>query len=85
MYGGKPFEDAQGTPLIARQALHAAVLGFTHPVREEPMRFTAPLRGDIARLVRTLREMSQGGERVDVRGTSVDLVHALSRLDETPG
>ena len=82
MYGGKPFVDEAGATLIDRQALHAAVLGFTHPVRQEPLRFTAPLRGDIARLVRTLRAMSAGGERLEVRGTSVDLDHALSRLNE---
>ncbi len=61
MYGGKPFVDpATGETVIARQALHATVLGFTHPVTGQPMQFTAPLRGDIARLVGALHAGSGG-------------------------
>ncbi len=37
-----------------RQALHAAVLGFTHPVTEEPMRFEAELPEDLATLIQVL-------------------------------
>jgi len=44
-----------GRPIIARQALHAALLGFTHPVTLEPMVFQAPLRDDMLDLVRALR------------------------------
>jgi 23S rRNA pseudouridine1911/1915/1917 synthase len=64
-------------PLIVRQALHACTLGFTHPIRETPMEFTAPLRGDMALLVRTLRELSGGGERPTVPGATVDLDRAV--------
>jgi len=35
---------------LARQALHAAVLGFRHPVTGEPLRFEAPLPPDMAAL-----------------------------------
>ncbi|MDP3299619.1 MAG: RluA family pseudouridine synthase [Phenylobacterium sp.] len=35
---------------LARQALHAAVLGFIHPITGEPLRFEAPLPDDMARL-----------------------------------
>ncbi len=35
---------------LARQALHAAVLGFVHPVTGEPLRFESPLPPDMARL-----------------------------------
>lgn len=76
MYGGRPVLRSDGSTLIARQALHAAVLGFTHPITRKPMVFTAPLRGDMAELVRHLRA---GG---DVRtaqppGATVDLVAML--------
>jgi 23S rRNA pseudouridine1911/1915/1917 synthase len=35
---------------LARQALHAAVLGFVHPVTGERLRFETPLPEDLARL-----------------------------------
>jgi RluA family pseudouridine synthase len=35
-------------PLIARLALHAAALTFTHPVSREPCTITAPLPNDLA-------------------------------------
>ena len=37
-----------------RQALHAATLGFVHPVTEEPMRFEAPLPADMVALLAAL-------------------------------
>jgi 23S rRNA pseudouridine1911/1915/1917 synthase len=37
-----------------RQALHAAVLGFTHPVTGEALRFETPLPPDMGGLVTTL-------------------------------
>ena len=37
-----------------RQALHAAVLGFIHPVSGEPMRFETPPPDDMARLAEAL-------------------------------
>lgn len=40
---------------LGRQALHAAVLGFTHPVTGATLRFEAPLPADIRRLVESLR------------------------------
>ncbi len=38
-----------------RQALHAAVLGFEHPVRGETLRFEAPMPEDMAGLLAKLR------------------------------
>ncbi|MFM8376311.1 MAG: RluA family pseudouridine synthase, partial [Phenylobacterium sp.] len=35
---------------LARQALHAAVLGFVHPVTCAPLRFESPPPGDMAAL-----------------------------------
>jgi 23S rRNA pseudouridine1911/1915/1917 synthase len=40
---------------LGRQALHAAVLGFEHPVSGESLRFEAALPADMARLVDALR------------------------------
>jgi 23S rRNA pseudouridine1911/1915/1917 synthase len=59
MYGGRPYVDASGVTLIGRQALHATLLSFRHPVTEEKMTFTAPLRGDLAATVRSLRASSE--------------------------
>ncbi|WP_299419535.1 RluA family pseudouridine synthase [uncultured Shimia sp.] len=39
---------------FARQALHAAVLGFEHPVTGEDLRFEAPLPEDMAQLIADL-------------------------------
>lgn len=39
---------------MGRQALHAAVLGFEHPVTGKPCRFESPLPPDMARLVAAL-------------------------------
>jgi 23S rRNA pseudouridine1911/1915/1917 synthase len=40
---------------LGRQALHAAVLGFEHPVTGEPLRFESPLPADFAALIAALR------------------------------
>lgn len=61
-YGGrrKLAEKAIGAGALAavqafpRQALHAAVLGFGHPVSGEMMRFEAPLPEDMAGLIEAL-------------------------------
>ena len=38
-----------------RQALHAAVLGFDHPLTHESLRFEAPLPEDMAKLLETVQ------------------------------
>lgn len=40
---------------FSRQALHAATLGFEHPVTKDAMRFEAPMPDDMADLVAKLR------------------------------
>ncbi len=40
---------------LGRQALHAAVLGFPHPVTLAPLRFEAPLPSDLAAALEALR------------------------------
>ena len=41
---------------LGRQALHAAVLGFEHPITHEHLRFEAPLPADMSLLVESLRQ-----------------------------
>lgn len=63
VYGGrrKPSEAALGAEAagavrdFSRQALHAATLGFTHPVSGAALRFEAALPADMAGLIETLR------------------------------
>jgi 23S rRNA pseudouridine1911/1915/1917 synthase len=40
-----------------RQALHAAVLGFRHPISGEELRFESPLPADMAALIEILRTL----------------------------
>ena len=62
-YGGKRRVAAKAVGQAAsdaanafpRQALHAATLGFTHPVTGEALQFEAPLPADMAALVDLLR------------------------------
>jgi 23S rRNA pseudouridine1911/1915/1917 synthase len=42
---------------LARQALHAAVLGFVHPITGETLRFETPLPEDLARLEAALARL----------------------------
>ncbi len=62
-YGGKRKLSSKSLPAAAieavqkfpRQALHAAVLGFEHPVSREMMRFEAPIPDDMASLIELLK------------------------------
>lgn len=62
-YGGRRKLNAKALPAepvamaadFPRQALHAAVLGFEHPVSKERLRFEAELPQDMARLLNALR------------------------------
>ena len=57
MYGGRPFESADGFHL-ARQALHAAEITFVHPVTLKTLTLAAPLPPDMAGLIQRLRGTS---------------------------
>jgi 23S rRNA pseudouridine1911/1915/1917 synthase len=50
-------EAAEAVAAFPRQALHAAVLGFTHPITEKDLRFESPLPADIAALLAVLRRL----------------------------
>ncbi|MCP3903657.1 MAG: RluA family pseudouridine synthase [Planctomycetes bacterium] len=63
-------------PVITRQALHAALLGFTHPVTEQPVEFQAPLPQDMRDLIELLR-LGGEAEPVNIAGTRVDVEEAL--------
>lgn len=59
-------------PLLTRQALHASLLGFRHPITEEPVEFQAPLHEDMRALVQLLRK-TQFVNAPTVAGTRLDL------------
>jgi 23S rRNA pseudouridine1911/1915/1917 synthase len=70
VYGGRLRIPAKATqPLIQslrgfhRQALHAARLGFAHPVSGEPVEWTSPLPRDMSQLLKVMREDAQGLEQ----------------------
>ncbi len=66
VYGGKrklaaralPEAAAMAVAAFPRQALHAARLGFVHPVTGETLDFEAPLPGDLADLLAILRRQT---------------------------
>jgi len=72
MYGGHPFEHERER-IMERQALHAGLLAFEHPVTGQDLVFTASPPKDFAELVRTLR-------RGAVRCVHLEGTVPLSRL-----
>ncbi len=58
--------------IMATPALHAAFLRFQHPIRNEPMTFTAPLHSPMRELVTLLRQRRIDGA-VAPSGTWADL------------
>ena len=48
---------ASALATLRRQALHAASLGFIHPVSGKPLQFTSPLPSDMAELLVALRQV----------------------------
>ncbi|MEQ1696626.1 MAG: pseudouridine synthase [Hyphomicrobiaceae bacterium] len=47
--------QAEALRMLARQALHAAVLGFEHPISGKEMEFESELPADMSTLISTLR------------------------------
>ena len=73
IYGGeqRALNDADTTELkhalaqLKRQALHARVLGFEHPVTGEDLTFSAPMPKDMQRVVNALRMQTDGSKARD--------------------
>lgn len=63
-------------PLIARQALHAALLSFTHPITSEAMTFRSPLPQDFRDLVMLLRQY-RFVKAPNVAGATIELAQML--------
>ena len=63
---------ADGDLIIATPALHAGLLSFEHPIRQETVTFTAPLHEPMATLVRELRRRPGAGPVAD-SGYNLDL------------
>ncbi len=53
----EPVRRAIAEAGLVRQALHAAVLGFVHPITGETLRFESPLPRDMAALERRLAQL----------------------------
>ncbi|HEY4103142.1 MAG TPA: RluA family pseudouridine synthase [Polyangiaceae bacterium] len=60
LYGRTPSAEDLGeiAAKLGRQALHAAVLGFIHPITEERLRFEAPPPPDFAAALAALRALT---------------------------
>lgn len=59
LYGSTPKDDPlrAAAKALGRQALHAGVLGFVHPVTGENVRFTSPPPADFQTAVQSLRSV----------------------------
>ncbi|MGE3107204.1 MAG: RluA family pseudouridine synthase [Phycisphaerales bacterium] len=75
MYGGRPIQFSEAAPAFARQALHAAMLRFEHPITAEPMMFTAPLPADLRALIASI-----GQQHAATRFSPPGLTLSLERL-----
>ncbi len=82
VYGPRRTADADASG-AARVALHAAELGFVHPVTGEELRFTSPLPRDLRDLVATLRRRAaaKDGEQQRLKNAAID----ESALPPAPG
>ncbi|MCL4115059.1 UNVERIFIED_CONTAM: hypothetical protein GTU68_021430 [Idotea baltica] len=62
-YGHGPAYDSgmAAARAFPRQALHAATLGFEHPITKEALRFEAPLPEDMVGLIDAVRAMPKPG------------------------
>lgn len=56
----QPVREAMAAAGLARQALHAAVLGFVHPITGETLRFETPPPEDMRLLEEGLARLSRG-------------------------
>ena len=59
--------------IMARPALHAALLGFTHPITRRPVKFTAPMHEPMRSLIRKLQRRPSVEAAVARDGVHVEL------------
>jgi 23S rRNA pseudouridine1911/1915/1917 synthase len=62
-----PVRAAMAEAGLVRQALHAAVLGFRHPVTGEALRFESPLPADLQALADKLKQINTRVEGSDIK------------------
>ncbi|MFZ5997633.1 MAG: RluA family pseudouridine synthase [Nitrospirota bacterium] len=63
-YGNKIAVELRRTKIsFPRQMLHAAVLGFTHPMTKEYLEFSSPLPGDMEECIKKLTELGYAERR----------------------
>jgi 23S rRNA pseudouridine1911/1915/1917 synthase len=75
---------AEQDVVIARQALHAALLSFRHPVSGETLTFRAPPPPDLARLVALLRLHKPGRGPTGITGTVVEPPKTAGKVEPDP-
>jgi 23S rRNA pseudouridine1911/1915/1917 synthase len=65
VYGRRPRDPwlRELAATLGRQALHASVLAFRHPLTDQPLRFETPLPSDLGELVEALRAGPPGAPR----------------------
>jgi 23S rRNA pseudouridine1911/1915/1917 synthase len=61
VYGRASRRGRPGPPLLERPGLHAAVLGFSHPVRGDRLRFESPLPADLEQALARLERSEAPG------------------------
>lgn len=75
-FSGAPTDGV--TPLVRRQALHACLLAFRHPMTGKEMSFQAPLREDMLETLRVLRTTAGRSDVVEAPGATIDLASVTS-------
>jgi len=77
----KPIPDRSGAP---RTALHAAELGFTHPITGEEMKFAMPLPDDLKKFLDRLRKGGAKPKTKDGAAPDDREIASDERSDATP-
>lgn len=72
---------ASGELVMGTPALHAALLRIQHPVKQEPMTFTAPLHSPMLDIVRELEANHRAPGETITDGTHINLSQALPGID----
>lgn len=71
--------------IITHPALHAGLLGFTHPITKQELRFNAPVHEPMATLIEKLRQRPNPDAPVTKSGYWLDLSQATPKGYVMPG